>query len=182
VWKVPGAAFDPERKYALTESGRRDRRKRTLVGPICSAQTASSPMWLARSSFKPLPCTGSAMRTTGPTTGAAFASLEILDRALDSAAARRSLFGRDDPTNPFVPRQRRQILPSRLRRRLRAKSLAQVRRSFVQGTRVSLVLHNAVQRHSDLLLSKRVAGITNEPNNRRRHVRVMRVALARRCP
>lgn len=121
----------------------RNRRTRTLVALICPAQTAPSPMWLARSSFKPLPCSGSAMRATGPATGAAFASLEILDRALDPAAARRSLFGRDHPTNPFVPRQRRQMLPSRLRRGFRAKSLAQVRRSFVQRTGVSLVLHNA---------------------------------------
>ena len=74
------------------------------------------------------------MRTARPTTGAAFARLKILDRALDSAAARCLLFRRDDPTNPFVPRQRGQILPSRLRLRFRPERHAQVRRSFVYGT------------------------------------------------
>jgi hypothetical protein len=80
------------------------------------------------------------MRTAGPTTGAAFARLEFLDRALDSAAARRSLFGRDDPTNPFVPRQRRQVLPGRLRR-FRAEGLGQIRRGFVYGTGFAVALH-----------------------------------------
>ena len=81
------------------------------------------------------------MRTAGPTTGAAIARLEFLDRALDSAAARRCLLGRDDPANPFVPCQWRQILPGRPRRRFRAESLAQVRRGFVHGTRFVVVLH-----------------------------------------
>jgi len=146
----------PDANRKIPESGRRSRRKRTSV----------TPRWLARSSFKPLPCTGSAMGTTGPTTGTSFTSLEILDRALDSATAGRSLFGRDNPTNPFVPRERRQILPSRLRRRFRAKGLAQVSRSLVQRTCGSRVLHNTVQRHSDLPLSKRIAGIANNSADR----------------
>ena len=74
------------------------------------------------------------MWTARPTTGAAFARLEFLDRALDSAAACRSLFGRDDPTNPFVPPQRRQILPSRFGGRFRAERHVQVRRGFMHGT------------------------------------------------
>jgi len=74
------------------------------------------------------------MRTARPATRTAFARLKILDRALDSAAACRLLFGRGDPTNPFVPRQRRQILPSRLRLCFRDERHAEVRRSFVQGT------------------------------------------------
>jgi hypothetical protein len=73
------------------------------------------------------------MRTARPATGAAFARLKFLDRALDSAATRCFLFGRDDPTSPFVPRQRRQILPSRPRYRVRAERLAQIRWGFVQG-------------------------------------------------
>jgi hypothetical protein len=73
------------------------------------------------------------MRTARPATGAAFARLKFFDRALDSAATRYFLFGRDDPTSPFVPRQRRQILPSRPRHRVRAERLAQVRGGFVQG-------------------------------------------------
>ena len=81
------------------------------------------------------------MRTAGPTTGAALAHLEFLDRALDSVAARRSLLGRDDPANPFVPCQRRQSLPGRSRRRFRAEGLAQVRRGFVHGTGFVVVLH-----------------------------------------
>jgi hypothetical protein len=98
-------------------------------------------VWLARSSLKPLPCAGSAMRTAGPTTGAAFTRLEILDRALDSVAACSSLFGRDDPTNPFVPRQRRQILPGRQRRRFRGEGLGEIRRGFVYRSGFSLALH-----------------------------------------
>jgi hypothetical protein len=81
------------------------------------------------------------MRTAGPTTGAAFARPEFLDRALDSSAARRSLPGRDDPTNPFVACQRRQILPGRLCRRFRADGFAQVRGRFVHGTGFVVVLH-----------------------------------------
>jgi hypothetical protein len=74
------------------------------------------------------------MRTARPATRAAFARLKFLDRALDSAATRCFLFGRDDPASPFVPRQRSQILPSRPRHRVRAERHAQVSRGFVQGT------------------------------------------------
>ena len=97
---------------------------------------------LARSSLKPLLRAGSAMRTARPTTGAAFARLKFLDRALDSSDARRYLFGRDDPTNPFVSRQRRQILPGRLRRGFRIEGAAKVRREIVHGTGVDLILHS----------------------------------------
>jgi len=76
------------------------------------------------------------MRAARPTTGAAFTRLKVFDRALDSAAARCFLFGREDPTNPFVPRQRRQTPPSRLRR-FRAERHAQVRRGFVHGTELA---------------------------------------------
>jgi hypothetical protein len=81
------------------------------------------------------------MRTAGPTTGAAFARMEFLDRALDPADARRSLFGRNDPTNPFVPSQSRQIFPGGQRRRFRAKGGTQVRRGFVRGTWFAMALH-----------------------------------------
>jgi hypothetical protein len=74
------------------------------------------------------------MRTSRPTTGAAFARLEVLDRPMDSAASRCFLFGRDDPTDPFVPRQRRQTSPGRLRLRFRADRHAQVCRGVVHGT------------------------------------------------
>jgi len=73
------------------------------------------------------------MRTAGPTTGAAFAGLEILDRALNSATARGFLFCRNDPTNPFIPRQRRQIFPGCLRRRVRGQRFGQVSRNFMEG-------------------------------------------------
>jgi hypothetical protein len=86
------------------------------------------------SSLEPLLRARPAMRTARPTTRTTFARLKFLDRALDSAAARCFLFGRDDPTNPFVPRQRRQILPSRLRLRFRVERHVQVCRSFVHGT------------------------------------------------
>jgi hypothetical protein len=91
---------------------------------------------LARSSLEPLLRARSAMRTARPTTGTAFARLKILDRALDSAAARRILFGRGDPTNPFFPRQRRKVLPNRQRLGFRAERHAQVRRSFMHRTRL----------------------------------------------
>ena len=112
-------------------SGERCRRP-VLQSAVRAVLAAVHP--LVRSSFEPLFRTGSAVRTARPTTRTAFAGLKILDRALDSAAARCFLFGRDDPTNPFVPCQRRQILPSRLRLRFRAERQAQVRRSFVHRT------------------------------------------------
>jgi hypothetical protein len=74
------------------------------------------------------------MRTARPTTGPPFTRLKFLDRALNSVVAGCFLLGRDDPTDPFVPRQRRQILPCRPRGRLRAQRHAQVRRGFVDGT------------------------------------------------
>ena len=95
----------------------------------------------ARPSLKPLFRTGPAMRTARPATGTAFTCFKFLDRALDSAAARCSLFSRDDPTNPFVPRQRRQILPGRSRCRIRTEDFAEVRRGLVQGCRLALVIH-----------------------------------------
>jgi hypothetical protein len=95
-----------------------------------------------KATLKPLLSAGSAMRTAGPTTGAAFARLELLDRALDSSAARCPLFGRYDPTNPFVSRQRRQILPGRLRLDSRVEGLAKVRRDFVHGTGFAIALHH----------------------------------------
>jgi hypothetical protein len=60
---------------------------------------------------EPLPRVGPAMRTTGPTTWASFAGVEIFNRPLNPAAARCGLFGRKHPTNPFVLRQRCQIPP-----------------------------------------------------------------------
>jgi hypothetical protein len=86
------------------------------------------------SSLEPLLRAGPAMRTARPTTGTAFACLKILDRALDSATACYFLFGRDDPTYPFVPRQRGKVLPGRQRLGFRAERRAQVRRSFVYRT------------------------------------------------
>jgi hypothetical protein len=97
-----------------------------------SGLTANHP--LARSFLEPLFRPWSAMRAAGPTTGAAFTLPKVLNRALDSAAARCFLLGRDDPTNPFIARQRRQIFPSRLRGCFRAQCHAQVRRGFVHGT------------------------------------------------
>ena len=66
--------------------------------------------------------------------GATFSGPKFLDRTLDSAAARCVLLGRYYPADPFVPRQRRQILPSRLRRRSQSERRPQVRRSLVNGT------------------------------------------------
>ena len=80
-------------------SGERCRRP-VLQSAVRAVLAAVHP--LVRSSFEPLFRTGSAVRTARPTTRTAFAGLKILDRALDSAAARCFLFGRDDPTNPFV--------------------------------------------------------------------------------
>jgi hypothetical protein len=99
---------------------------------------------LARSFLEPLLRAGSAMRTSRPPTGTAFARLKLVERALDSADTRCFLSGRDYPTGPFVARQRRQIRPSRSRHRLRVERPAQVDRGFVQGTRLArfaLVFH-----------------------------------------
>ena len=89
---------------------------------------------LARSFLEPLLGAGSAMGAARPTTGPAFTRLKFLDRALDSAAARRFLLGRNDPTNPFISSERCQILPGSLRLRFRSKRNAQVHRRFVRGT------------------------------------------------
>lgn len=106
-------------------------------GPAPTAFEGSS-----HRSLKPFPGAGSAVRAARPTTRAAFPCPELLDRALDSAGARRFLFGRDDPTNPFVSRQRRQILPGRLRRGLRAEGRAHICRGFVHGCRSGLALYH----------------------------------------
>jgi hypothetical protein len=119
----------------------------------CQQTTTPPPLsGSARASLKPFPGARSAVRATRPTTRAAFPRLELLDRALDSAATRRSLFGRDDPTNPFVSRQGCQMLPGRLRCRFRADSLAQIGWDFVHGSGFGLVLY-----HHALPLSRTAA-------------------------
>lgn len=98
------------------------------------------------------------MRTARPTTGTPFAGLKVLNRAFDSAAARCFLFGRDNPTDPFVPRQRRQIFPGRLRRRFQAQRNTQVRRSLVDRTGLAhcgLVQH--VPRCDECVVSRLVS-------------------------
>ena len=125
--------------YRIAALGRSQnclRRTRYAAGEHTSVRQSglTADHRLARSFLEPLLRAGSAVRTARPTTRTAFARLKFLDRALDSAAARCFLFGRDDPTNPFVPRERRQILPSRPRLCFRADRYAQVVRSFVHGT------------------------------------------------
>jgi hypothetical protein len=109
-----------------------DRDARIIQGNECAASHLRGK--LPRSLLKPLLGTGPAMRTTGPTTGAAFACLEFFNRALNPSAARRGLLGRDDPTNPFVPRQRRQVFPSRLRPGLQRESFTKICRSLMHRT------------------------------------------------
>lgn len=92
-------------------------------------------------SFKPLLCAGPPMRTAGPATWASLARCELLHRTLNPAAARRCLFGRENPTNPFVLCQGRQILPGNLRRRFRTESLAQIRRRLMYRTRPARNFH-----------------------------------------
>jgi hypothetical protein len=107
-------------------------RRLVLQSAVRAALAAIHP--LARLFFEPLLRAWSAMWTARPTTGSAFTRLKVLDRALNSAVARYFLLGRNNPTDPFVPRQRRQILPCRLRGRFRAQCHVQVRRGFVHGT------------------------------------------------
>ena len=82
------------------------------------------------------------MWTARPAARPALSGRELFERSADSAAARRFLFRRDNPTNPFVPGQRRQALPGSPRRRGRADSLRQVRRNPVYGTGFALVLRH----------------------------------------
>src|SRR5579863_3800876 len=60
----------------------------------------------------------SAMRTAGPATRPALALREIFNGSLDVSSTRFQLFRRSHPADPFVARQRRDVLPGgeRLRR------------------------------------------------------------------
>lgn len=76
-----------------------------------------------------------------------FAGLKVLDCTSDSAVAPCFLFCRDFPTNPFIARERRQILPCCLGRSFRAERHAQVNWCFVQMprfVRFALVHHFTV--------------------------------------
>jgi hypothetical protein len=52
------------------------------------------------------------MRATCPTAGAAHSASQFRDRFLYSDNPRLSFLGRDNPTDPFVARERCNILPN----------------------------------------------------------------------
>jgi hypothetical protein len=53
----------------------------------------------------------STMRTAGPTTGSALSVFEAGTAPFDSASSRFCFFGRLDPADPFIARERRNVLP-----------------------------------------------------------------------
>ena len=53
------------------------------------------------------------MRTACPATGAAHAAFELRECLFDTYTPRFRLFAGDDPANPLVARERRNILPYR---------------------------------------------------------------------
>ena len=67
------------------------------------------------------------MRTADPTAGPAHAARELRERFLNPDASCLRFFPRYDPTNPFVPCERRNILPHFFRPSVGNKSLPQVR-------------------------------------------------------
>ena len=57
------------------------------------------------------------MNTTGPAAGSAHSALKLRECLLDTDTSRLRFFAGDDPANPLIARERRNILPYYSRRR-----------------------------------------------------------------
>src|SRR5688572_27165557 len=68
----------------------------------------------------------STMRTAGPTTGPALTVFEAGTAPFDAAGSSFCFFGRLDPADPLVARERRNVLPRLQRFRVEDQSLFQV--------------------------------------------------------
>ena len=71
------------------------------------------------------------MRTARPTTGSSLSVSEAGTAPFDPVSPCFRLFGRLDPANPFIARQRRNVLPRLQRFCVGGKCLFQVRRQVV---------------------------------------------------
>lgn len=75
---------------------------------------------------EPLP-----MRAPRPAAGAAFSALQVFDRSADVLFSRLGFLHGNRPANPFIPCQRRNVLPRRQRPRRCVKSVTQIARQLV---------------------------------------------------
>jgi hypothetical protein len=73
----------------------------------------------------------STMRTARPTTGSPLSVLEVGTAPLDPVSPCFCFFGRRDPADPFIPRERRNVLPRRQRLGVGDQCLFQVRGEIV---------------------------------------------------
>ena len=69
----------------------------------------------------------SPMRTARPTTGPSLSVFEVGTAPCDPAGSRVCFFGRLDPADPLIARERRNVLPRLQRFRVGGQSLFQVR-------------------------------------------------------
>jgi hypothetical protein len=99
----------------LTQSGR----SRGIRSPI------SDQVWIALIST---------MRTARPTTGPPLFFSEAGTAPIDPASPCFSLFGRLDPTDPFIARERRNVLPRLQRFCVGGQCLSQVRGQVMDHT------------------------------------------------
>src|SRR3989344_340451 len=71
------------------------------------------------------------MNTTDPTARPAHSAFQLRECLLDSYSPRLRFLARDNPANPFVARERRNIFPHSECFRRRGKGLPQILRQFV---------------------------------------------------
>jgi len=99
----------------------------------------------------------STMRTAGPAAGAPLPVLEVLAAPGDPARSGLRLLGRRDPADPFVARERRDVLPCRQRLGVGYEGLFQVRGQVVDHAAWDLSC--ALDRHSvrsTIVVSQRI--------------------------
>ncbi len=78
--------------------------------------------------------TALAMRATGPTTRPAHSFLKLRAHSLDVLPSGFRLLDGENPADPFIAREWRNILPCRSRRWVRSKDLSQISWHFVYHT------------------------------------------------
>ena len=83
---------------------------------------------------KPLSRLGSAMRTTGPTTGLSFAFSQLRTHSPDMFGPRLRLLDNGDPADPLVALEWRKVIPLREEIHVRHQGLSQVVGNFVHRT------------------------------------------------
>ena len=84
------------------------------------------------------------MRATGPTARPAHAFFQLRLHPLHVLLPGFRFLHRDHPADPFIARQRRNVLPSRQRRRISDQRLPQIRRHFVHHAAGKFFAHRLI--------------------------------------